>query len=293
MRTARTIWFFAIVLCLACAKDRTPPLTPSPTALKNDSIQETHGGDLAVAKVIGTLSDYKWNAQNENLYIPEVAKKILDASISSERKDSSAPLFQWKNDQLVINRKAVLQLDYFDLRIQLIGPAGTNPFMDFFRRPTGKHYGVRSPINVSPQMTPELFRAWGTELFSSISTCVKDSLGEPLGSPLSLFLALRKTKVSLSSIPVEVTSSEIIDSVSKEPVDVGVTLEDSPRILLRPAHSSDWNPSKEPLATDLLLFHEYAHVILRSLRKYDFDYKAAAGLFLFCRPFLEPTSAPY
>ncbi len=246
-------------LLIGCAKVPVPAGQPTSTL----EGQETHGGDLAVAMLRTALLT---SGDNDPERRPLITKLMTMLSTSVD-STFEAPLFEEKNGLLEVNRTRALFNGQPELLAQIFGVWDGG-----LLTPPGQkmlpHYRGRT-------MTPELFRERGIQLLGSLQFCFEQNY------ELS-FLMPSFDKEKVKGVRVEYSSTPLYDTRIKRRVDVGVTLDSEPRILLDSARIQDWTANN--YANDYLVYHEYAHVLLRTSGRSDEDHVLALLLYSVCSP---------
>lgn len=226
--------------------------------------QETHGGDLAVAMLRAALMQASELSLDRNL-----VSRIMTLPAYSEISKEEGPIFS-KEEQtnlLRLNRARLLNIAdpnevVAQLQNRVLSPFKTNPYS------TRPHY-------LGETMTPKHFRERGEELFGRLEACLKRT------SEISIdFLFPEFSEEKVKKVTVRYADSELRDVKTQKRVDVGVSLGDSPEILLDRERMKDW--AIDNFATDYLVFHEYTHVLLREANRSDSDHVFAVKLFHDC-----------
>ncbi len=220
--------------------------------------QETHGGDLAVAMLRSALmSTHHGNEDRTQV------SKLMTMRATSESRGVAAPLYVEKAGLLEVNRDRVFGVDAAALAADALGKA------DSLGTPGTK---VRPPY-LGQTMTPALFKQVARDSFANLSTCMANAYSTSFLVPNMDFETVRKVTVEYATRP-------LYDSVTKRRVDVGVTLEETPRILIDRDRAAEWSVTN--YATPYLVFHEYAHLLMKAYGRDDEDHVLASTLFYTC-----------
>jgi len=234
---------------------------PGPISPMNAPViegQETHGGDLAVAMLRSALMTAFHDASDR-----PVVSKLMSMRATSEAMSEEGPLFVERDNLLIVNRNRVLDMQPSDIINEVEGTSD----------PLGVRGMAIRPSYIGKAMTPELFRETAREVFSTVRECMANAYATSLLIPNLDFS-------TVEHVPVEYAKRPIYDSVTKRRVDIGVTLEGTPRILIDRKRTADWKVTN--YATPYLIFHEYAHLLMEAYGRNDGDHVLATTLFHTC-----------
>lgn len=223
--------------------------------------QETHGGDLAVAMLRSAMMN---NTSKDPADIARL-RELMTMPATSVDKNLEDPLIELKRGVWEVNRPRVMDLDIDQIPLEL------------FRNLTP---GTIFPITkmVFPHwrgdlMTPEKFREIAIELFAKLHECVDLPMGVD-------YLFPSFTEADIRAVPIEFTDSVLIDEALRRPVDIGVTLDDEPKILINRERGKNWTTNN--YGNHYLAYHEFAHVFLKKARRSDSDHVFATMFFYQC-----------
>lgn len=240
----------------------TQSILPSASPVTETSVpgQETHGGDLAVAMVRSTLMGWPVDPR-----VKPLASRLMTTPMYSVAGDEAGEMLGDKGNVFEVNRARVMKMIPAEIPYELLGALTAG-------RPLIINYKVR-PHNLGRPMTPEEFREKGKELFTKLERCLHSHYSVEYLFPSFTIEEIEQVEVGYSSQP-------LIDKKLGKRVDVGVTLEESPRVLIDPERAQGWTVTN--YATDYLVFHEYAHVLLKKAGRSDDDHLVASMLYYQC-----------